>query len=67
VTAACLPAQGAAAKVPPAAEGYDHTDIAFTTATQRSLLLEAGFEDFRLAWQKDSSAVWNIAVYPVSA
>jgi tRNA (cmo5U34)-methyltransferase len=56
-----------AAKVPPAADGYYHIDIPFSIATQRSLLLEAGFKDFELLWQKDSSAVWNIAVYAVTA
>jgi hypothetical protein len=53
--------------VPPAADGYYHIDIPFSIATQRSLLLEAGFKDFELLWQKDSSAVWNIAVYAVTA
>lgn len=55
------------AKVPPAADGYYHIDIPFSIETQRSLLLEAGFKDFELLWQKDGSAVWNIAVYAVTA
>jgi tRNA (cmo5U34)-methyltransferase len=55
------------ATVPPAADGYYHIDIPFSIATQRSLLLEAGFGDFRLVWQRDRTAVWNIAVYVVTA
>jgi len=55
-----------AATVPPAPEGHYHIDIPFSIATQRSLLLEAGFKDFELVWQKDSTAVWNIAVYVVT-
>jgi tRNA (cmo5U34)-methyltransferase len=54
------------ATVPPAPDGHYHIDIPFSIATQRSLLLEAGFKDFELAWQKDSTAVWNIAVYAVT-
>jgi tRNA (cmo5U34)-methyltransferase len=56
-----------AALVPPAADGYYHIDIPFSLASQRSLLLEAGFRDFQLVWQRDSSAVWNAAVYVVTA
>ena len=59
--------QQEAAKVPPATDGYYHIDIPFSIETQRSLLLEAGFRDFELLWQLDSSAVWNIAVYAVTA
>jgi tRNA (cmo5U34)-methyltransferase len=58
---------GDAATVPPATDGHYHIDIPFSIATQRSLLLEAGFKDFELIWEKDSSAVWNIAVYVVTA
>ena len=58
--------QGAAG-VPPAEDGHYHIDVPFSIDTQRSLLLEAGFKDFRLVWQKDSTAVWNIAVYVVTA
>ena len=56
-----------AATVPPAPDGHYHLDIPFSIATQRSLLLDAGFRDFQLIWQKDSAAVWNIAVYVVTA
>ena len=55
-----------AATVPPGPDGHYHIDIPFSIATQRSLLLEAGFKDFELVWQKDSTAVWNIAVYVVT-
>ena len=55
------------AGVPPAQDGHYHIDIPFSMDTQRSLLLEAGFKDFELVWQKDSSMVWNIAVYAVTA
>ena len=53
--------------MPPAEDGYYHIDVPFSMGTQRSLLLEAGFKDFELIWQKDSTAVWNIAVYVVTA
>jgi tRNA (cmo5U34)-methyltransferase len=56
-----------AATVPPASDGHYHIDIPFSIATQKALLLEAGFKDFQLVWQKDSAAVWNIAVYAVTA
>lgn len=56
-----------AATVPPAPDGHYHIDIPFSLDTQKSLLLEAGFRDFRLVWQKDPTAVWNIAVYVVTA
>jgi tRNA (cmo5U34)-methyltransferase len=52
--------------VPPAEEGYYHVDIPFSIGTQKRLLLEAGFKDFELIWQMDSTAVWNIAVYAVT-
>jgi len=55
-----------AASVPEAEDGYYHIDVPFSIDTQRALLLEAGFKDFELVWQKDSSAVWNIAVYVVT-
>jgi tRNA (cmo5U34)-methyltransferase len=55
-----------AATVPPAPDGHYHIDVPFSIATQRSLLSEAGFRDFGLVWQKDSTAVWNIAVYVVT-
>ena len=31
-----------------------------------AILLEAGFRDFRLIWQRDPAMVWNIAVYVVT-
>ena len=55
------------AGMPRAEDGHYHIDVPFSIGTQRSLLLEAGFKDFELIWQKDSTAVWNIAVYVVTA
>jgi tRNA (cmo5U34)-methyltransferase len=52
--------------VPPAEEGYYHVDIPSSIGTQKRLLLEAGFKDFQLIWQMDSTAVWDIAVYAVT-
>jgi tRNA (cmo5U34)-methyltransferase len=54
------------AVMPPAEDGYYHIDVPFSIETQRSLLLEAGFKDFEVLWQKDSDAVWNAAVYVVT-
>ena len=54
------------AVVPPAQDGHYHIDVPFSIDTQRSLLLEAGFKHFELVWQKDSTAVWNLAVYVVT-
>ena len=54
------------AVVPPAKDGYYHIDIPFSIDTQKSLLLEAGFKDFQLVWQRDSTMVWNTAVYVVT-
>ena len=56
-----------AASVPPAQDGYYHIDVPLSMDTQRSLLSEAGFRDFQLLWQRDSTAVWNVAVYVVTA
>jgi tRNA (cmo5U34)-methyltransferase len=56
-----------AAKVPQAEDGDYHLDIPFSIETQRSLLLEAGFMDFQVLWQRDSEVVWNVAVYVVTA
>ncbi len=56
-----------AASVPPAEDGHYHIDVPLSLDTQRSLLLDAGFENFQVVWQKDSSAVWNVAVYVVTA
>lgn len=55
------------AGLPQAQDGQYHIDIPFSMDTQRSLLLEAGFKDFQVVWQKDSTVVWNIAVYVVTA
>jgi tRNA (cmo5U34)-methyltransferase len=55
-----------AATVPPAPDGTYHLDVPFSLETQKSLLLEAGFSDFQLVWQKDPTMVWNIAVYAVT-
>jgi hypothetical protein len=57
----------AVASVPPAPDGHYHIDVPFSLETQKSLLLEAGFKDFELIWQKDPTMVWNIAVYVVTA
>jgi tRNA (cmo5U34)-methyltransferase len=53
--------------MPPADDGYYHIDVPFSIESQRSLLLEAGFRDFELIWQRDGTAVWNAAVYVVTA
>jgi tRNA (cmo5U34)-methyltransferase len=55
------------AGVPLAQDGQYHIDTPLSLDTQRSLLLEAGFKDFEVIWQKDSDAVWNAAVYFVTA
>lgn len=55
------------ASVPPAEDGYYHIDIPFSIDTQRSLLLEAGFRDFDLIWQREGTEGWNFAVYAVTA
>jgi tRNA (cmo5U34)-methyltransferase len=52
--------------VPEAEDGHYHVDVPFSIETQRALLVEAGFKDFELVWQKDSTAMWNAAVYAVS-
>ena len=56
-----------AAYVPQAQDGHYHIDVPFSIGTQRSLLLEAGFRDFELVWQRDPAAVWNAVVYAVTA
>jgi hypothetical protein len=53
--------------VPPAPDGWYHIDVPFSLETQKALLLEAGFRDLKLIWQKDPTMVWNIAVYVVTA
>ncbi len=56
-----------AAAVPPAPQGHYHIDVPFSIDTQRSLLLEAGFEDFELLWRVEFNAIWHAAVYVVTA
>ncbi|MBN1642281.1 MAG: methyltransferase domain-containing protein [Anaerolineae bacterium] len=56
-----------AAMVSPAHEGYYHIDVPFSIDTQRDLLLESGFTDFELLWERDPSMVWNMAVYVATA
>jgi len=53
--------------MPQAEDGAYHIDVPFSIDTQRTLLLEAGFKNFEVVWQKDSAAVWNAAVYVVTA
>jgi tRNA (cmo5U34)-methyltransferase len=53
--------------MPPAEDGHYHIDLPFSIDTQRTLLLEAGFDTFEVVWQKDSAAVWNVAVYVVTS
>ena len=55
------------AGLPQAQDGQYHIDVPFSIETQRVLLLEAGFKDFQVIWQKDSNVVWNIAVYVATA
>jgi tRNA (cmo5U34)-methyltransferase len=55
------------AAMPQAGEGHYHIDVPFSLDTQRALLLEAGFTQVDLIWQKDSTAVWNAAVYAAIA
>ena len=55
------------AEFPGAEDGDLHVDVPFSLETQRRLLLEAGFRDFELLWERDSSWVWNAAVYAVTA
>ena len=55
------------AGMPQAEDGHYHIDVPFSIDTQRTLLLEAGFNNFEVVWQKDSAAVWNVAVYVVTA
>ena len=52
--------------MPKADDGHYHIDVPFSIGTQRSLLLEAGFRNFEVVWQRDSTAVWNAAVYVVN-
>lgn len=53
--------------MPPAEDGHYHIDLPFSIDTQRTLLLEAGFKNFELIWEKDSTDVWNAAVYSVTS
>jgi len=50
-----------------AEDGCYHVDVPFSIDTQRKLLLEAGFRDFEVVWQKGSAAVRRNAVYAVTA
>jgi tRNA (cmo5U34)-methyltransferase len=52
--------------VPPAEDGHYHIDVPLSMDSQKMLLLEAGFRDFGLIWQRDPAMVWNIAVYVVT-
>ena len=54
------------ADMPQAEDGHYHIDVPFSIDTQKSLLLEAGFKNLEIVWQKDSTAVWNVAVYVVT-
>ncbi len=54
------------AGMPQAEDGHYHIDVPFSIETQRSLLLEVGFKNFEVVWQKDSTAVWNAAVYVIT-
>ena len=56
-----------AATVPPAPDGTYHLDVPFSLQTQKTLLLEAGFKDFCLIWQRDPTMIWNLVVYVVTA
>jgi tRNA (cmo5U34)-methyltransferase len=54
------------AGMPQVGDGYYHIDVPFSIDSQRSLLLEAGFRDFKVVWQKNSTVDWNLAVYVVT-
>ena len=56
----------AAAAVFKERDGHYHIDVPFSIGTQKSLLLEAGFQDFRLIWQMAFNVVWGVAVYAVT-
>lgn len=56
-----------AAMAPPASDGHYHIDLPFSLETQRWLLLDAGFRDFRIVWREDRPHGWNIAVYVATA
>ena len=56
-----------AATVPPAPAGEYHIDVPLSVGTQRALLLEAGFREFRLIWQKEPVEGWGFAVYAATA
>lgn len=53
--------------LPAGGDGDYHVDLPFSLETQKRLLLEAGFHNFKLLWQKDSADLWNAAVYAVTA
>jgi hypothetical protein len=52
--------------LPDAHDGDYYIDLPFSLETQQRLLHEAGFQDFELLWQKDSTDFWNAAVYAVA-
>jgi tRNA (cmo5U34)-methyltransferase len=54
------------AAMPDAQDGQYHIDIPFTLERQQALLLESGFQDYQLIWQKDPNVDWNFAVYAVT-
>ena len=53
-------------ELPKAEDGYYHIGVPFSIETQRTLLMEAGFRDFEVIWERDSTARWNAAVYVVT-
>ena len=55
------------AGLPQAEDGQYHIDVPFSIETQRALLLEAGFQDFQVLWERDRNVVWNVAVHVATA
>lgn len=49
--------------LPQPTPGQYHIDIPLSLNTQRRLLLEAGFREVDLLWQRDPLDMWNAAVY----
>ena len=54
------------ADMPDAQDGQYHIDVPFTLERQQAVLLEAGFKDYQLVWQRDPNVDWNFAVYAVA-
>lgn len=52
--------------MPAAEDGHYHVDVPLSLETQKTLLMEAGFSNFELLWQKEEADVWNAAVYVVT-